>query len=136
MKGQAGTERELVVPLSDAMVAVLRRLSPNLSRLASALVFPNPGTGRPTSADSVLDVIQAIDAGVTTHGFRSSFMDWGRDQGYPRETLKLALAQMVGSKLDQSYARDTLVEHRRPIMQAWGVYCSGVLAVLGERAAA
>jgi hypothetical protein len=112
------------------MIAVLRRLSPNLSRPASALVFPNPGTGRALDAGSVLDVIQGIDPAVTTHGFRSSFMDWGRHQGYPKDTLKLCLAQMVGSKVDQAYARDTLLEHRQPIMQAWGGFCSGVSLAL------
>ena len=134
MKGPAGTERAHVVPLSDAMIAVLKKLSPTLSRPAGALVFPNPSTCRPIRAGTVLNAVQSANAEVTTHGFRSSFMDWGRDQGYPRETLKLCLAQTIGSKIDQSYARDTLLEHRRLIMEAWGAWCSGV-ALLGERAA-
>ena len=140
MKGVAGTEKEHVVPMSDAMIAVLKKLSPGLSRPAGNGV-PEPGhRGKPLDATAALDAIQAVDANVTTR-WRLALQLHGLGQrllGYDRELLKLCLGAKGSKRRSTSrYARSSLLEHRRPIMQAWGDYCCGVavLAPSVEQAA-
>ena len=61
-----------------------------------------------------------IDA--TPHGFRSSFKDWARNHEVEHELSELCLAHVEGSKTVQAYARDDLLEKRRPVMQQWADY--------------
>jgi integrase len=64
--------------------------------------------------------------GVTVHGFRSSFRDWCAEKtNTPREICEMALAHNVGSVVERAYARSTLFEKRRELMEAWGRYCIG-----------
>jgi hypothetical protein len=37
----------------------------------------------------------------------------------------MALAHNVGSVVERAYARSTLFEKRRELMEAWGRYCIG-----------
>ena len=52
------------------------------------------------------------------HGIRSSLTDWARLREVSRDVQEALLAHK-DTKLRQSYARDTLVELRRPITQEW-----------------
>ncbi|MCL4182436.1 MAG: tyrosine-type recombinase/integrase [Burkholderiaceae bacterium] len=62
---------------------------------------------------------------ATPHGVaRSTFRDWCGETGVPRELAERALAHAVGDKTEAAYARSTLVEQRRPVMQAWGRFCT------------
>jgi hypothetical protein len=36
----------------------------------------------------------------------------------------MQVGHVVGNKVAQAYARDQLLEQRRPLMEAWGQYCS------------
>ena len=53
------------------------------------------------------------------NGFRSSFKDWARHEGVDELLSEFALAHVEGSKTVAAYARDDLLEKRRPVMQAW-----------------
>lgn len=69
---------------------------------------------------------QEGDRVATPHGIaRSTFRDWCSENGVPREIAERALAHAVGDKTEAAYARSTLIEQRRPVMQAWGAYCKG-----------
>jgi integrase len=61
-------------------------------------------------------------AGLTVHGFRTSLRGWGKQHGYPREVLELALAHYEGSKTQKAYDRDDLLEARRELIAAWSRY--------------
>ena len=73
------------------------------------------------------------------HGFRSAFRDWCAEQtNTPREIAEMALAHKVGTMVERAYARSTLFEKRRELMEAWGEYCgkpSGAGVVTPIRAA-
>ena len=68
---------------------------------------------------AVADALRKADINATGHGFRSSFKDWARHEGVDEILSEFALAHVEGSKTVAAYARDDLLEKRRPVMQAW-----------------
>ena len=58
----------------------------------------------------------------TVHGWRSTFRDWAGQEAWPRELAEHQLAHAVGDATERAYARDTLAERRRPMMEAWEAY--------------
>ena len=72
-----------------------------------------------------VDAVASADVKrVLRHGFRSSFKDWARHQGVDELLSEFALAQ-VEAKTVAAYGRDSLVEKRRPVMQAWCDHATG-----------
>lgn len=137
-----------VVPLSDAAVALLKALPKGEP---DELVFRSEMPGyedQPLSDMTLLAVVRRLHnadvaAGgkgfldvqqlrdgehpvATPHGIaRSSFRDWCSETGVPREIAERALAHAVGDKTEAAYARSTLIEQRRPVMQAWAKFLAG-----------
>ena len=113
------SRREHRVPLSDAALAILaerRGLHP-------VYCFASVVTSRPLSQETLSRTVR--DTSFKVHGFRSSFRDWASDVAKaPREVAEAALAHVVGSQAEQSYARSDLCERRRALMGAWGAYCT------------
>ena len=61
---------------------------------------------------------------ATVHGFRSTFRDWAAEcTNTPHAVMELSLAHAVGNSVEQAYARSTLVEKRRDLMNRWAAYC-------------
>jgi integrase len=112
--------REHRVPLSDRAIAVLKALP----RGASGGEFVFARESKPLSNMSMLELLRGMRKGATVHGFRSSFRDWaGNETNFPREVVEHALAHSIGDKAEQAYRRDTAVERRRKLMDAWARYC-------------
>jgi hypothetical protein len=45
-----------------------------------------------------------VGDGITVHGFRSAFMDWGHETTtYPKEMMDIALAHVVADKVEAAY---------------------------------
>ena len=110
------------VPLSRQALEVLADARKG-SR--GALVFP--GT-RPGAMMGNVVMTQALrNAGVAAsgHGFRSSFKGWAREHDVDEVLSEFALAHVEGSATVAAYARDDLLEKRRPVMQAWADCISG-----------
>jgi hypothetical protein len=61
---------------------------------------------------------------ITAHGFRSTLTDWGRAHGHSMDLIDMQVGHIPHGKVSQAYARDQLVNERRPMMEAWGDYCS------------
>jgi integrase len=131
------------VPLSDAALAVLMGVRPE-KVVRSGLVFPNARSN--SLSDMALTMLvrgMATDgleederprwrdeAGrvIVPHGFRSSFRDWcGETRPEGRDVWERALAHVVRG-VEGAYARSDLLERRRPLMQAWGEFCSSIKA--------
>jgi integrase len=63
-----------------------------------------------------------MDITATVHGFRSSFMDWGVEQGgYDAVLLDLCLGHKIRGVM-RHYLRGDALEKRRVIMEAWAEY--------------
>ena len=104
------------VPLSTGALAVLdeaRELTGG-----RGLVFPGPGGGE-LGKSTVAKALARAGVGGTPHGFRSSFKDWARHEGVHELLSEFALAHVEGSRTVAAYARDDLLDRRRPVMQAW-----------------
>ncbi len=115
---KAGVEHR--VPLSQRAVAILKRarkLAPE-----GDLVFPGR-RGRPLSNMAFAMTMRRIKVDATPHGFRSTFRDWASEMtAFPHEVAEMALAHTVSNKVEAAYRRSDLLQKRRELMEAWGVY--------------
>jgi integrase len=125
---------ELAVPLSRQAMELLRQMQAvrpkaNARKASGEFIFPGANPGRPLNNESMFYLTKRLTGGAaTTHGFRSSFRDWCGDHGVERELAELALGHAFGSAVETAYARSSLIERRRPIMQAWADYLGGETA--------
>lgn len=105
-----------IVPLTSEALALLgERGQPD------ELIFRGP-TGKAIDAKAMMDHIR--DHGYSVHGFRSTFVDWAAEAGYPSELRELALAHAVGDGVERTYRRSGLVEQRRAMMQAYATFAT------------
>jgi integrase len=62
---------------------------------------------------------------ITVHGFRSTFRDWAAERtNYPNHIVEMALAHVIGDKVEAAYRRGDLFDKRRKLMEAWEAYCT------------
>ena len=116
------------VPLPDAAVGVLEQA--RALDDGSGLLFPSPRKrGRPLSDMTLTKVLRdtALAERCTVHGFRSSFRDWCRETGKPREIAEAALAHTVGG-VEGADFRSDLYKRRRSLMDSWASYLSATPA--------
>lgn len=117
---KAGKEHR--VPLSAPAMALLGNESG-----PDDLVFPGGRRlDRPLSDMALTAVLRRMGrAGLTVHGFRSSFRDWaGETSSFPREVIEAALAHRLKDKAEAAYARGDLFEKRRRLMEAWANFAT------------
>ena len=114
------SRREHRVPLSKRAMDLLQALP-----RTSEYVFPGERFRRriPNNAPGKL-LRRMGQAGMTVHGFRSTFRDWAADTtGYPNHVVEMALAHAIGSAVEAAYRRGDLFEKRKQLMEAWAAYC-------------
>ena len=115
--------REHQVPLSPRAIEIIgaaRALADD-----TGLVFPSR-RGKPLSDMTLSKLLKEQGIPAVPHGFRSSFRDWAAEEtNHPREVAEAALAHQVKDKVEAAYARSTLFERRRRLMNDWSLYLSG-----------
>ncbi len=111
------------VPLSDAAVVVLRDME---TLRTCDFVFPGQRDGRSLWTDALRRLLERMGhAGLTSHGFRSTFRDWAAERtAFPGEVAEAALAHTVGDKVEAAYRRGDLFDKGRKIMDTWAEYCA------------
>jgi integrase len=88
-----------------------------------------PGNKGKLSGMAMAMLLRRMNKDVTVHGFRSAFRDWSAEcTGYPHEVCEMALAHVVGNKVEAAYRRGDLFEKRRRLMGEWGRYCKQAAA--------
>ena len=122
---KANTEH--IVPLSGAAMSVVERAMENRQPGEdSRLLFPAASGGEMKSTLSLRALAKKItgDPEMTAHGFRSSLRTWLRkeQEHLPNDVREFCLAHEPRGQVEKAYQRDTLVDERRPVMEAWGVY--------------
>lgn len=130
------------VPLSAEALAILKIMADKKAEAVadkkveeSDRVFPGARGGL-ISDVAVAKTLRAVLPGVTAHGFRSSFREWGSENtNFPREALELALAHINPNKVEAAYQRSGLVEIRVKIMAAWADYLNGSSNIVELRTA-
>jgi integrase len=117
--------KEHRIPLSKAALQLLKEQP--LGNAAS-FIFPNLKDGALTDA-ALTVLLRRMGRTVTVHGFRSTFRDWaGETTAYPREVIEHALAHQLKDKTEAAYARGTLFDKRRRLMDDWARYCGTIAA--------
>ncbi|CAM5204149.1 tyrosine-type recombinase/integrase [Alishewanella longhuensis] len=131
--------KDHIVPLSDAALAIIESM-PKLG----AYTFSTNGI-RPASENTAALCIKRLskqDLAIggsgfinrdgkipTAHGFRSTFKDWARKySSAPDEHSELAMAHVNSDETRNAYARDMLVDERRPLMADWEAFCFSPVA--------
>ena len=109
------------IPLSDAALEILRGLPVEAD---NPHCFVGRGAGRALSNTSMLGLLKTLHAGLTVHGFRSSFRLWCAERtAFPADVAEMALAHAVGSQVQRAYQRSDLLEQRRALMAQWAGFC-------------
>jgi len=105
------------VPLSARALAILEDMA---AHRCCDYVFPGFRRNQPLGVTAMSNL---APAGVTVHGFRSSFRDWsGNETHFAREVCESALAHATGNSVEQAYRRSDALEKRRALMEAWASY--------------
>ena len=61
---------------------------------------------------------------VTAHGFRATLKTWADEAAtFPHTVVEMALGHQVGNAVERAYRRTDLLEQRRQLMEAWGIFC-------------
>lgn len=116
-------DREHVVPLTDAAIDVLRRVSA-FREARSDLVFPGMRAAKPISDMTLTKICRDMGVEAVPHGFRSSFRDWvSEETDFDGDIAEMALAHTIQNKVEAAYRRGNLLEKRRRLMDAWSSYC-------------
>ena len=111
--------REHRVPLSRRALDVLHTATGFGD--GSGLMFPS-SAGGVMSSTTLAKAVRDLGLDCVPHGFRTSFRVWCGDTGVDREVAEAALAHVVRNKVEAAYARGTLFERRREVMDAWADY--------------
>ncbi len=135
-------KREHWVPLSDQAITMLSAL-PKIA--GNDYLFPGDRAKKPLSDMTLTAIVRRFNETadseppkwidpktgdqIVPHGFRSTFRDWAAEvSDYPREVVEHALAHSLPNKVEAAYARGTMIERRRPMMQAWADFIDGSTA--------
>jgi integrase len=123
--GRMKRRKAHAVPLSDAAVAVLKRME---AIRTGSFVFPGLKRGSGISDTSLRNVLRDLGLGkdeASIHGMRSAFRDWaGEATHYPREVAEHALAHGIPDATERAYYRSDLFEKRVALMAEWGAFCA------------
>ena len=115
-------KRKHRVPMSAAAVANLEAVK----GLDNTFVFPGHKRDSHLSNAAMLQVLKRLGrAGITVHGFRSTFRDWcAESTNYPADVAEMALAHVLRDKTEAAYRRGDLFEKRARLMTDWARFCS------------
>ena len=116
------TGRAHRVPLSRQALELLEEAREGVR--ARGLVFPGSRPGSMLGEKVMTQALRQAGVAASGHGFRSSFKDWARQHEVDETLSEFALAPVEGSATVAAYARDDLLERRRPVMQQWAAYCA------------
>lgn len=110
------TKKELIVPLTDAMVATLGEPS-------EGFVFGGARKGRPIGNNAMWTIATEKRKDATPHGFRSAFKTWSKEMTeHPEELVELSMGHSVGTVVMKAYTRTDLLQKRRALMADWSKY--------------
>jgi integrase len=112
--------REHRVPLSDRAVALLRALPREAD-----FVFAGERRGTAIASTAMSNLLRRMGRlDITVHGFRSAFRDWAAERtGYANHIVEMALAHVIGNKVEAAYRRGDLFGKPAHLMADWAKYC-------------
>jgi integrase len=113
--------REHRVPLSDRAIEILQAM-PREAKNPFVFIGLRRGGLSNMAMAAVLKRMHRAD--ITVHGFRSTFRDWAAERtNYQNQIVEMALAHVVGNKVEAAYRRGDLFNKRWRLMSEWARYC-------------
>src|SRR5262249_5509758 len=120
-KSRTKAGREHRVPLCDRAIEILK----SIYQEDSPFVFIGGRKGEPLSNMAMLELLRGMRPGLTVHGFRSTFRDWAAETtSCSNHVVEMALAHVIGDKVEAAYRRGDLLDKRRRLMADWARYCN------------
>ena len=116
--------KEHRVPLSTRAVDLLCHMAPATQAEEDRLVFPGSSGGM-LSENTLNKAVRTLGFDATSHGFRTSFKEWSLSAAWPDHLSEAQLAHADTNKSRAAYAREDLLEERRPMMEAWAAFIGG-----------
>jgi hypothetical protein len=87
---------EHLVPLSDAAMAVVEKMA---EYRQGDHLFPGRRLGQSLNDRALRKLLGAVRAGVSVHGFRSSFRDWAAERtSFPAEIAEMARSHTASAR--------------------------------------
>lgn len=140
MKGRKGRGREHHVPLSDAAIALLKKLPRGadadhvfpIGRDDMTLLIKRMSNAAKAEGRSAYVDPKELDKDgnartITQHGFRSTFSDWASEDTHcDPETREVALAHKVSNAVEAAYRRGDKYQKRIALMNDWARFCGKV----------
>ena len=83
------------------------------------LLFSGSRSGTMLGDKVMTKALRSAGIAASGHGFRSRVKDWACHHDVDELLSEFALGQVEGSATVSAYARDDVLEKRRPVMQAW-----------------
>ena len=113
------------IPLSDAVVELLKRRHAAAGAPADGLVFPGKD-GKAMHRLGPVELVKKLGFKATAHGMRSLFADWASEVAVAGpDVIERALAHDERSKTVQAYRRSDLLGPRTALMEAWARFLVG-----------
>jgi integrase len=114
--------REHRVPLSDRAIEILESI-PREAKNPFVFIGPRRAGLSNMAMAAVLKRMNRDD--ITVHGFRSTFRDWAAERtNFSNHIVEMALAHVVGNKVEAAYRRGDLLNKRRRLMAEWAKFCA------------
>jgi integrase len=118
--GRMKASKEHRVPLSNRALEILRAL-PREKKNPFVFIGSRKGGLSNMAMASVLGRIGRDD--ITVHGFRSTFRDWAAERtAYPNHVVEMALAHVIGDKVEAAYRRGDLFAKRLRLIADWAKF--------------
>jgi len=131
MKAREGQGRPQRVPVTPGLKMVLDTLR-ELRRSADDFIFPG-NAGKPIAVGSMWKVLRDYKAaGITTHGFRSTLMDFAKAQKVPFDVREAMLHHVMGGAAGHYDYDDDRLADRIACMTAWSDHCMSAIPT-GQR---
>lgn len=115
-------ERDHIIPMSGYLASWMNDLE---HWDDCELIFPGQSGSVMSDMTMAMAMRRSGLEAYTVHGWRSTFRDWAGMNGWDRELAEYQIAHQVGSAVERAYARDTLIDRRRPMMEKWEGYIAG-----------
>jgi integrase len=114
--------REHRVPLSATVVEILCGLPQEKD---NPFVFIGPRKGGLSNMAMAATLGRMGRDEITVHGFRSTFRDWAAERtNFPNHVVEMALAHVIGDKVEAAYRRGDLFAKRVRLMTEWAKFAT------------
>lgn len=121
--------REHVVPLSPQAAALFRQVRALTAH--PVWCFSLPPSSEPIGVNALRRAMRGLDydGPATPHSFRGMASTLLNEHGFPPDVIERQLAHAEANAVRAAYNRAEYMEERRKMMDWWGSYLDGLLAI-------